>query len=139
MRGPALVRMVARATVKQHRRWADAPQRTAPHGGVRNEEQAMEDDSINLQTVRQHAADTANAEDASLWRWFSALLEERRIRWCVANSNWLVSVDHRHLATSPSFDCAVREAKLRAEQERANRARSGRAGSAVSLKQSHQP
>jgi hypothetical protein len=84
------------------------------------------DVSTDRQTVRQHAAATANAEDASLWRWFSALLEERRIRWCLAaDSNWLVSVDHQHLATSPSFDSAVREAKLRAEQGRAHRARAG--------------
>ncbi|MFM0092040.1 hypothetical protein PQR46_34665 [Paraburkholderia sediminicola] len=82
------------------------------------------DGSSDLQAVRQRAAAAVNAEDASLWRWFSGLLEERRIRWCQANNNWLISVDHRHLATSPSFDSAVREAKARSEETRASRQRS---------------
>ncbi|MEX3937552.1 hypothetical protein AB4Y32_38465 [Paraburkholderia phymatum] len=85
------------------------------------------DGSTDLQAVRRCAAATANAEDASLWRWFSGLVEERRIRWCLADSDWLISVDHRHLATSSSFDPAVREAKVRLEEGRASRRSSRRA------------
>ncbi len=55
----------------------------------------------------------ANAEDASLWRWFSLMLQDTRIRWCVAHGNWLVSVEHRHVATEASFDEAMRAAKAR--------------------------
>ena len=55
----------------------------------------------------------ANAEDASLWRWFSLMLQDARIRWCVAHGNWLVSVNHRHVATEASFDEAIRAAKAR--------------------------
>jgi hypothetical protein len=62
--------------------------------------------------VRLNAANTANAEDAGMWRWFSDMVEERRIRWCFAHDSWLVSVDHRHLATDRSFDQAIRVAKL---------------------------
>ncbi|MDC6132752.1 hypothetical protein PPH41_33900, partial [Burkholderia gladioli] len=56
---------------------------------------------------------------ADLWRWFSLLVDERRIRWCQAGGQWLVSVDHRHVATEESFDRAVREARLAAGRERA--------------------
>ena len=62
--------------------------------------------------VRLNAANAANAEDAEMWRWFSNMVEERRIRWCFAHDSWLVSVDHRHLATDRSFDQAIRVAKL---------------------------
>ena len=57
-----------------------------------------------LAVIRQLAAASANAEDAALWRWFSALFEDRRIRWCQCHSGWLVSVDHRHVATADSFE-----------------------------------
>ncbi|WP_186188683.1 hypothetical protein [Burkholderia gladioli] len=67
--------------------------------------------------ARRHAATDANAQDADLWRWFSLLVDERRIRWCQAGGQWLVSVDHRHVATEESFDCAVREARLAAGRE----------------------
>ncbi len=70
----------------------------------------------DLQKVRADAAHAANLEDAAIWRWFSPLLEERRIRWCLAGENWLVSVDNRHVATHRSFDCAIRMAKENAEQ-----------------------
>jgi hypothetical protein len=67
--------------------------------------------AVDFETARCAAANTANAEDASLWRWFSKLLEERRIRWCLAGDKWLVSVDHRHVATTLDFDSAIRMAK----------------------------
>ena len=61
--------------------------------------------------VRALAAVAANAEDASIWRWFALLLEERRIRWCCSGDHWLVSVDNRHVATDNSFDNAIRSAR----------------------------
>lgn len=66
---------------------------------------------LDLNSARKAAACTANADDASLWRWFSGLLQERRIRWCLADDGWLVSVDHKHVATAPDFDSAIRRAK----------------------------
>ncbi|WP_250504236.1 hypothetical protein [Caballeronia sp. AZ7_KS35] len=63
------------------------------------------------QHIRQKAANAANAEDADIWRWLASLVEERRIRWCCADGSWLVSVDHRHIATEKSFDDAIRAAK----------------------------
>lgn len=61
--------------------------------------------------ARAAAALAANAEDASIWRWFALLLEERRIRWCCSEDRWLVSVDNRHVATDSSFDKAIRTAR----------------------------
>ncbi|WP_245254476.1 hypothetical protein [Paraburkholderia sp. LEh10] len=66
--------------------------------------------------IRQSAANAANAEDADIWRWFAGLVEERRIRWCCAEGSWLVSVDHRHVATEKNFDEAIRGAKLRTQR-----------------------
>ena len=71
------------------------------------------DGLTNLQAARRRVAARVNAEHALLWRWFSGLLEERRIRCCRANDKWIISVDHRHPATSSSFDSAVREAQMR--------------------------
>ncbi|WP_244111942.1 hypothetical protein [Burkholderia diffusa] len=65
--------------------------------------------------ARAAARDSANAEDAALWRWFAALLDERRIRWCHSGRGWLVSVDHRHVATGTQFDQAMRIAKENVE------------------------
>jgi hypothetical protein len=80
--------------------------------------------NVPLSTARKNRADpidnvrlqglaTANAEDANLWRWFSLMMQDARIRWCLAHGSWLVSVDHRHLATEPTFDEAMRAAKAR--------------------------
>lgn len=65
----------------------------------------------DMRHVRAAAALAANAEDASIWRWFALLLEERRIRWCCSSDRWLVSVDNRHVATDSSFDKAIRIAR----------------------------
>jgi hypothetical protein len=64
-----------------------------------------------LDYARRRAATQANAQDGELWRWFSLLMDERRIRWCQADGCWIVSVDHRHVATETSFDRAIREAR----------------------------
>lgn len=69
-----------------------------------------------MERVRFDAAVAANAEDASIWRWFSVLLEERRIRWRYMFDNWVVNVDRAHVATEQNFDDAIRAAKLAAEQ-----------------------
>jgi hypothetical protein len=66
-----------------------------------------------VSVTHERAANAANHEDAILWRWFSLLFEEGRIRWCRSSSGWLVSIDHKHLSTEDSFDEAIREAKLK--------------------------
>ncbi|MBJ9967110.1 hypothetical protein I7824_22395 [Burkholderia seminalis] len=68
-----------------------------------------------MQQIRIEAAAMANADDAAVWRWFSALLEERRIRWRFMFDNWIVSVDRTQVATESSFDRAIRAAKETAE------------------------
>jgi hypothetical protein len=68
-----------------------------------------------MQRARFDAAAVANAEDASVWRWFSVLLEERRIRWRYTFDNWVISVDRMRVATEPTFDGAIRAAKDEAE------------------------
>ncbi|WP_233808809.1 hypothetical protein [Paraburkholderia sp. HP33-1] len=65
----------------------------------------------NMKSQRRVASAAANAEDAALWRWFSELMEDRRIRWLHADDSWLVTVDHKHVATSRSFDDAIRTAQ----------------------------
>jgi hypothetical protein len=62
----------------------------------------------NFELRRLMAAASANQEDADLWRVFSNLYEERRIRWCNSARGWFVSIDNRHLATESSFDSAIR-------------------------------
>ncbi|WP_208457790.1 hypothetical protein [Burkholderia sp. BCC0405] len=68
-----------------------------------------------MQRMRLEAAIIANADDASVWRWFSCLLEERRIRWRFQFGNWHVSVDRVRVARETTFDCAIREAKAVAD------------------------
>ena len=70
-----------------------------------------------MQRVRVDAAAMANADDAALWRWFSALLEERRIRWRYCFDNWIVNVDRTQVATESSFDRAIRAARETAESQ----------------------
>jgi hypothetical protein len=67
----------------------------------------------NFELRRLMAAASANQEDADLWRMFSSLYDERRIRWCDSARGWLVSIDNRHLATEASFDQAIRFAIAR--------------------------
>jgi hypothetical protein len=69
-----------------------------------------------MQRIRIEAAAVANADDAALWRWFSALLEERRIRWRYCFGNWIVNVDRTQVATESSFDLAIRAARETAER-----------------------
>ena len=68
-----------------------------------------------MQQARHEAASAANAEDASVWRWFAYLLEDRRIRWRWQFNSWLVHVDRTHVATESTFDRAIREAKAATE------------------------
>lgn len=70
----------------------------------------------SMQRVRINAAAAVNAEDASVWRWFSALLEERRIRWRFVFDSWVVNVDRTHVATEGTFYDAVRAAKDEADR-----------------------
>jgi hypothetical protein len=70
-----------------------------------------------FETVRETAAHNANAEDAAVWRWFTDVIEDGRLRWCRAPAGWLVSLDNRHLATESNFYEAIRVAKARATAE----------------------
>lgn len=69
--------------------------------------------AITRDSVRSEAAKNADRDDATLWRWFSEMYEDGRIRWCRSAQGWLVSVDHRHLATEADFDAAIRIARER--------------------------
>ncbi|TCW78761.1 hypothetical protein C5O80_31205 [Burkholderia sp. SRS-46] len=69
--------------------------------------------TIHIDRIRSEAAKIANEEDAELWRWFCGLYEDRRIRWCHSGRGWLVTVDHRHVATEFDFDAAMRSAHRR--------------------------
>ncbi|BFG75587.1 hypothetical protein PTKU46_36200 [Paraburkholderia terrae] len=82
--------------------------------------------AITRDTVRSEAAKLADREDATLWRWFSELYEDGRIRWCRSAQGWLVSVDHRHLATEAEFDAAIRIARERYLRGKLRRADSRR-------------
>ncbi|REG50991.1 hypothetical protein B0G80_7468 [Paraburkholderia sp. BL6669N2] len=62
---------------------------------------------------RREASAAANAEDAELWRWFSAHVEDRRIRWLHTDNKWLVTVNHKHVATDETFDEAIRAAQYK--------------------------
>jgi hypothetical protein len=73
------------------------------------------DRTRDLQKIRLVAAALANAEDGSIWRWFSELCEDHRIRWCRSGRGWLVTVDNKHVATERSFDAAIRLAKCTSE------------------------
>lgn len=72
-------------------------------------------DSMTVKQMRSEAASLANREDADLWRWFCLMYEDRRLRWCESGYGWLISVDHKHLATEVDFDAAIRNARHRFE------------------------
>ncbi|RKT13951.1 hypothetical protein B0G69_7168 [Paraburkholderia sp. RAU2J] len=72
--------------------------------------------SLKEKTDRAFGAADANAQDADLWRWFTLLVQDRRLRWCQAQDRWFVSVDNRHVATESSFDQAIRSAKARVQK-----------------------
>ncbi|MBZ5794664.1 hypothetical protein K8353_31555 [Burkholderia contaminans] len=65
--------------------------------------------------IKAGTAAIANADDASIWRWFAPLLEEHRLRWCLAGDQWRVSIDNRHVATDSCFDDAIRITKQKVE------------------------
>ncbi|MBR8175878.1 hypothetical protein [Burkholderia ambifaria] len=69
-----------------------------------------------ISEARMVAAATANADDASVWRWFAAMLEERRIRWRFMFDAWVVHVDRKEVAIEPSFYEAIRSAKYESEE-----------------------
>ncbi|SAL04397.1 hypothetical protein AWB78_06942 [Caballeronia calidae] len=69
--------------------------------------------TLSYEAERRLAASTANEDDASLWRWFCMFYDEGRVRWCKSAQGWLVSVDHKHLATEVDFDAAIRVARER--------------------------
>lgn len=75
----------------------------------------MTEDAHFDTNARKEAAACANAEDAALWRWFSDLYDQGLIRWCRSDRGWLVSVAHRHVATTATFDEGIREAMARTQ------------------------
>lgn len=64
------------------------------------------------QNERVNAASAANADDAAVWRWFAALVEERRLRWRCAFGVWEVHVDRKRVASGRTFYDAIRHAKV---------------------------
>ncbi|WP_257251500.1 hypothetical protein ACJ51O_37375 (plasmid) [Burkholderia pyrrocinia] len=66
--------------------------------------------------ARMAAAATVNADDASVWRWFAAMLEDRRIRWRFMFNAWVVHVDRKEVAVESSFYEAIRSAKYESEE-----------------------
>ncbi|AYQ43878.1 MULTISPECIES: hypothetical protein [Burkholderia cepacia complex] len=67
--------------------------------------------------IRTQAARIADSDDAAARRWFSSLMDERRVRWCQSTDRRLVSVDHPHIATEPSVGSETRFAKQAAERQ----------------------
>ena len=73
----------------------------------------------DTERIRHEAAFVASAEDASLWRWSTAFFEDRRIRWRLSRSGYVITVDRRHVATNEDFDKAIRGAKAKTEAKAA--------------------
>ncbi|MCR4471604.1 hypothetical protein [Burkholderia sp. SCN-KJ] len=69
-----------------------------------------------MRRVRMDAAAAANAEDTAIWRWFSALLEERRVGRRYLFNRWVLNVDQFHVATEQNFYEAIRVAKWAATE-----------------------
>jgi hypothetical protein len=63
-----------------------------------------------LRMTRLAGAAQANLEDAVLWRWYSDMMEDRRIVAKPTNGKWVVKVDREECAGSVSFDTAIRKA-----------------------------
>lgn len=63
-----------------------------------------------LRMTRLAGAAQANHEDAVLWRWYSDMMEDRRIVAKPTNGKWVVKVDREECAGSVSFDTAIRKA-----------------------------
>ena len=70
-------------------------------------------DDIGMPCVTSgtEAANKANSADADVWRRFSGVVDEGRLRWCDAHGFWLLTVDYRHRVTNAPFDVSIREAK----------------------------
>jgi hypothetical protein len=70
-----------------------------------------------LHIVRLSAEATANRDDASLWRWYADLVEDRRISFTCKANVWTIIVDGAWSVSQGSFDSAVREAHERHERK----------------------
>jgi len=68
---------------------------------------------VTQHRIREDAVRWTDKDDATLWRWFSLMYDEGRIRWCRSSDGWLVTVDQKHLATEEDFDTAIRLANSR--------------------------
>ncbi|CAB3804682.1 hypothetical protein [Paraburkholderia fynbosensis] len=61
-----------------------------------------------LDFERLKACVRANSDDAAVWRWYSDMMEDRRIECLCVNGNWAVKLDGREIAADRSFDRAAR-------------------------------
>jgi hypothetical protein len=69
--------------------------------------------SASMCDTRTEATRVTDHDEVALWRWFCMMYDEDRIRWCRCHQNWLVSIDHTHLATESNFDTAIKTARNR--------------------------
>lgn len=74
-----------------------------------------------LEHAREEAALRANSDDAALWRWFSGMLEDRRITFRFESNRWLIRIDRRHIASAPDVDSAIRAARKATGFDRSRR------------------
>ncbi|WP_206362279.1 hypothetical protein [Paraburkholderia caledonica] len=55
----------------------------------------------------------AAEEDGRIWRWFSELYGNGRLRWCKSTEGWLIAVDGYPLAIEQDFGVAIRISRQR--------------------------
>jgi hypothetical protein len=67
-------------------------------------------DYLDLNIVRLRAASAANAVDAGVWRWYSDLMEDDRLKCTKTTQGWAVEIDGVCAVHDRSFDCAIRRA-----------------------------
>jgi hypothetical protein len=65
---------------------------------------------FDLNIVRLRAASAANAVDAGVWRWYSDLMEDDRLKCIKMTQGWVVEIDGVCTVHDRSFDCAIRRA-----------------------------
>ena len=62
----------------------------------------------SIEIARLNAAVNANIDDARVWRWYSDLMEDDRVRCERTRRGWQITIDDCHTVEDESFDCAVR-------------------------------
>lgn len=64
----------------------------------------------HFEVIRLRAASSANIQDATLWRWYSDMMEDNRVTCARKDGVWSIWTDGRLVATDRSDDLAVRKA-----------------------------